>query len=126
MVRAERMTKAEALRHWSELAPRQSVAPRFGPVPYGTRGSQYGYCGLRIDGSQEFIDAVLSNMKGVLTCENHRTRIGINYQQVTDMQTQQPRVDQFCCYVRVHVRGQGRPLMLAAAVPGLFEEETES
>jgi hypothetical protein len=36
------------------------------PIGYKTKGSRYGCDGIRIDGSPEFIDAVLSCLKSIL------------------------------------------------------------
>jgi len=57
------MPKDLALMYWQSLEPGQPIAPHFEPLPSKSKGSSYGACGIRIDGSPEFIDAVLSRLK---------------------------------------------------------------
>ena len=60
-----RLNKSEALQHWAGLE-QADPAPRMESIPYKTEGSKYGYSGIRIDGTRDFIDAVLSNLKTCL------------------------------------------------------------
>ena len=78
-------------------------------IPYKATGSKYGACGIRIDGSPEFIDAVLSHLKELIDGENHVTRLQLSRQPVDgaklgknfDNRTRESEV----CYIRLHQRG---------------------
>lgn len=103
------MRKKEALNHWRSLDPTVSDPMRhFEPIPYGSEGSSYGACGIRIDGSPEFIDAVLSKLQSLLAAEGRNTRLELTRQPL------KPRPGRPChkavpnaevCYIRRHVRG---------------------
>ena len=81
------MKKAQFLKHWNDLEPNQPLKMR--PIPYKHKGSTYAQDGLRITGSKENIDSVLSCLKPLLAAENGRTRLQVSYQQTTDRDTAQ-------------------------------------
>ena len=99
----DRLDKKQALAHWARLPKRAALEPR--AIPYKQGGSTYGLDGVRIEGSREFIDAVLGRLSDLLAFENCNTRLALNYQKV------QPRDGKEClgdwvCYIKVHERGQ--------------------
>lgn len=106
---ARKNLKAEQLVHWRNLEPNQNPLPHMWPIPYKTRGSRYGACGIRIDGTPDFIDAVLSNLKPLLDGEGITTRLelarhvvdGSGIGKVLDNAVPQAEV----CYIRLHKRG---------------------
>ncbi len=82
------------------------------PIPPKAAGSRYGCCGIRIDGTPEFIDAVLSNLKSLLDGENHLTRLELARNPVKPTEIagkhkgfENAEVDAECCYIRLHLRG---------------------
>lgn len=93
----------KALDHWRQLGP-LDPAPLMDAIPYRQAGSKYGTCGIRIDGTRLFIDAVLGNLKTLLALEDDRTRLELNYTETKDRQTQKP-TGNWVCYVRLHQRG---------------------
>jgi len=96
------MRKAQFLNHWNDIDPDQTI--QIQQVPYKHKGSTYDQDGIRITGSTEFIDSVLSRLKDLLAHENGNTRLQVVYKQSTCRKTQQP-IDGFNCYVQVHERG---------------------
>jgi hypothetical protein len=66
------MKKQDTLRQWKELPENLPIMPHFRALPYRATGSKYGACGIRIDGSPEFVDAVLSRLKDLIDGENWR------------------------------------------------------
>ena len=96
------MKKAQILDHWHALEPNGPLQPR--PVPYKHEGSTYMMDGIRITGSQEWIDSVLSRLKDLLAHENGETRLQLNYQESKDRHTRL-LLDSWNCYVQVHRRG---------------------
>ena len=109
-MKAERMTKAEALAHWQGLEGDKPV--HLTPVPYKATGSKFGHDGIRIDGSRKFIDSVLGRLTDVMAQENGETRLELNYTETTDRETGQP-TGSWVCYVRVHQRGSEAQAMNA-------------
>lgn len=103
------MKKSETLARWKGLEPTNPL-PHMEAIPYKARGSRYGACGIRIDGTPEFIDAVLSNLKSLIDGENHITRLELARAPVdgSGIGKQLPNAERAaeCCYVRLHVRGR--------------------
>ena len=104
------MKKEETLKRWKSLADYQDPLPAMQPIPYKTTGSRYGCCGIRIDGSPEFVDAVLSNLKSLLDGENCVTRLELSRSKVKRQEGfkagQNAGGDAEVCYVRLHERGR--------------------
>ena len=116
-----RLTKAEALNHWRNLPNQGLQMPD--SIPYKHRGTTYGADGIRIEGTQQFIDSVLAQLKGLLHGENTDTRLALNYQQVESREGK-PNVfaGNWVCYVKVHERGS-EAQMVNAFVSGIAGKE---
>jgi len=112
--------KKEILAHWRAITPRQPLTP--GVVPYKHEGSTYTEDGVRITGTQAWIDSVLSRLTELLAHENGTTRLQVSYQESTDKVNRQP-TGSFCCYVQVHERG-GEAQMANAMASAMFGRET--
>jgi hypothetical protein len=98
--------KAELLEHWRNLAAGQAILPHFTPLNK-PEGSTYGACGIRVDGSPAFVDAVLSRIKDILDGENQVTRLAASYQPAVKPDfkvTPNAAPDAVVCYVRLHLR----------------------
>jgi len=110
---ANRYRKEDALIHWANLDGAPPLKPK--SIPYKQAGSTYGADGIRIEGSQEFIDAVLSRLKDLLDYENGETRLGLNYTQVENKPGAKPYpfAGNWVCYVKVHQRGDEAQMMNA-------------
>ena len=102
------MKKKEMLLHWNAIEQGQPLQPA--PVPYKHTGSTYDEDGLRITGSREWIDSVLSRIGDLLKFENGSTRLQVVYKESTDRKTKQP-LDSFNCYIQVHERGREGQIM---------------
>jgi hypothetical protein len=109
------MRKAQFLNHWKTIEPNQNVTPS--PVPYKHRGSTYDQDGIRITGTTEFIDSVLSRLTDLLEAENCDTRLQVVYKQSTDRKTGL-ELDSYNCYVQVHERGAEAKAMNHIAMKG--------
>lgn len=96
------MKKADFLKHWQEIKPDQNI--KIDSIAYKRGGSTYDCDGIRLTGSTEFIDSVLSRLKDLLKHENGNTRLQVVYKQSTDRHTQQ-LIDGYNCYIQVHERG---------------------
>ena len=102
------MRKEEFLTHWQGIKPNQSIAIE--PVPYKHRGSTYAEDGIRITGSQQFIDSMLSRIKDLLDYENDSTRLQVVYKQSQDRESGAPLAG-YNCYIQVHERGREAQIM---------------
>jgi hypothetical protein len=104
------MKKEAFLAHWRALPPDQPLQPRV--IPYKHEGSTYAEDGIRITGSREWIDAVLSRLKDLLAFENGCTRLQVAYQESTDRARRSP-LGSWNCYLQVHQRGREAQIMHA-------------
>ena len=101
---------------------------QYDPIPYKTTGSRYGTCGVRIDGTPEFIDAVLSNLKPLLAGEGIHTRLELARHEVDGsgigkaLHNAVPKAE--VCYIRLHERGR-EGAMYQAIVAGASERAAE-
>lgn len=102
MSKPKALKKKEFLAYWAELKPGQKIKPR--PVPYKHKGSTFDQDGIRITGSRQFVDSVLSNLQQLLIHEGPLTRLQVNYRQATDRDTGRP-LDSWTAYIQVHNRG---------------------
>lgn len=100
----DRIRKAEMLTHWASLKPQQPIEPAV--VPYKHSGSTYSQDGIRITGSREFIDSVLSRLQDLLQYENGETRLHVAYAESTDKSDRTCPLGSYSCYIQVHERGQ--------------------
>ena len=106
------MTKQDAIKAWAALQAGQDPLPYMRPIAYKTTGSRYGTCGVRIDGSPAFVDAVLSNLKSLIDGENHITRLELARTKIEPVEINGERKTfensvngAEVCYIRLHERG---------------------
>ena len=102
------MKKAQIIDHWENIEQNQPIM--ISPVAYKHKGSTYTEDGIRITGTTEFIDSVLSRLKDLLNHENPMTRLQLNYQETKDRETAEP-TGYYSCYIQVHERGGLIPLL---------------
>ena len=100
------MKKAEALTKWRRMEKPVNPMSVMRPIPYKTDGRKYGCDGVRIDGSPEFIDAVLSNLTDMIVGENNITRLELSRRPAnTEFKSNaNSRPDAEVCYIRLHMR----------------------
>ncbi len=111
MTKVKRLDKDTFLKHFRSLRKRQSIKPA--PMPYKHSGSSYSEDGIRITGSREFIDSVLSHLTELLDYENEETRLDVNYtEQVAKTKDSsgkpvygQQGINSWVCYLKVAERG---------------------
>lgn len=125
------MQKKEIMQHLASLGEKltslvasgKQVKIPFGVVPYKHKGTTYFEDGIRITGSQEFIDAVLMQLNPIqlLSHENGNTRLQIVYNQSTDKETGQ-KTDSYVCSIQVHERG-GEAKMANAIASSIAKKE---
>lgn len=104
------MKKSETLDQWRNMPENQPILKHFNPIPYKARGSTYGACGIRIDGTPQFVEAVLSHLKELIAGENHVTRLALARSVVdgSGIGKELPNAENQAevCYIRLHMRGR--------------------
>jgi hypothetical protein len=98
------MKKAEILAHWQGLEEKPASTIHPCAVMYRHEGSTFDEDGIRITGSQKFIDSILSVLKPLLRFENGGTRLQVVYKESVDRESGRP-LGSFNCYIQVHERG---------------------
>ena len=99
-------TKKEIVGWWNELKPNQPIMAQ--PIPQGKEGSTYGWDGVRITGSKEFISSVMSRFKDFVYQENPSTKLRLAFRQVEDKHTQ-GREERFVFYANTVQRSPKKP-----------------
>ena len=72
------MTKQELLKVWQELPANQSILDKMQPIEAKQKGKTFGLDGIRIDGSEAFVFAVLSRLQDLIAGENNVTRLQLS------------------------------------------------
>ena len=105
--------KDATLAYWPTIPPNAPIMPHFVPIPNDKTGSSYGTCGIRIDGTPAFVDAVLSRLQDLIAGENGSTRLELARRKVLPTEIRGERktfensvTDAEVCYIRLHERGQ--------------------
>jgi hypothetical protein len=101
------MEKSIALQRWHDLPENQPIMPHFTPIAADAHGSTFGACGIRISGNPQFIDAVLSRLKDILSAESGATRLTLSRQAVKpafDKQWSNADTDAETCYIQIRER----------------------
>ncbi len=93
-------SKDEIVSFWQTL-PASIPIQSLNVIPHGYRGSTYMYDGVRITGSQQFINAVISRLKDILNYDQGNTKLSLRYHQQVDKKTQQPLPNSFVFYAQV-------------------------
>ena len=120
MAKPKRLGKKEFLAHWQGMKRKRKLEPR--PVAYKHTGSTFDQDGIRITGSRQFIDGVLSRLTELLEYESGDTRLQLNYQQAVDKETKRP-LDSWTAQIQVHERGDEAKMVnaFASAITGRQE-----
>ena len=101
------MEKKIALQRWADLQPDLPILPHFSPIPADAKGSTFGACGIRISGNPQFIDAVLSRLKDLLSAEAGSTRLSLArnaVKPVFDKKWTNAEKDAETCYIQIRER----------------------
>ena len=92
--------RADIIRFWQGLRPNQPVQPT--PVSKYHKGTKFREDGLRITGSPDFINGVLSRIKDLLQYEtNPATKLEIEYRQLEDKSGNPGDQPIYVCYIHV-------------------------
>ena len=113
------MKKAELMKLWRELEPNQNPLEKMAPLSSGHKGKTFGLDGVRIDGSMEFIQAVLSCLKPLIDGENNLTRLHLSHSDCSKAEGDFNKGNGGnVCYIRLHERSTE-----AAAMSAVFDRD---
>lgn len=107
--------KSRLLKLWENMpeTPDSELVRQMAPFPRGKRGPKFGECGIRIEGSEEFIKAVLGRLKPLLLYESSLTRLETSIMDIHETRFENGRricgpVRQGtnCLYLRYHERSE--------------------
>lgn len=99
--------KKEILSFWSTLAPSTPIVPAR-PIPDNHQGSTYTYDGIRVTGSRQFVNSIISRIKDILNYEGENTKLEVIYKQQIDKATEMPLPNSFVFYVQIQEK-VGKP-----------------
>jgi len=92
--------KEEIVKFWKGLPGNMPIQPVNIP-PQNYQGSTYMFDGVRITGSHQFINAVVSRLKDILNYDGGNTKLLLRYHQQVDKNTQHPLPNSFVFYAQV-------------------------
>ena len=98
-------SKEETIKHWSNLSPGMPMA-QLRIIPQNHKGPTIAYDGIRITGSSDFRDSVLSRLKELVAYEGGGSRLNVLYKQQVDNKTQQAIPNSFAFYFHAKQRGK--------------------
>lgn len=101
--------KEDVVKHWEELPPGLPMG-QLRVIPKDHVGPTLSFDGLRIAGSPQFINYVLSRLKDVLAYESESSRLQLIYKQQVDNKTQQPVPQSYVLYLQVKSKESGPEL----------------
>lgn len=112
-MKTQTIKKADLIKLWQALPEDADMVKAIVPMEYKHEGSSYGCDGVRIDGSLEFIKAVLGHLKPLINMENHVTRLSVSCSEIAERTKKAGGGVEFgggtgkwCCYIRAALRGE--------------------
>lgn len=92
--------RQDVIKFWQSLHPNLPIA--VAAVPKHHTGTRFDSDGLRITGSAEFINSILSKLKEFLNYEqSDKTKLDVEYRQVQNKSGQINPKPIFACYIHV-------------------------
>lgn len=95
--------KADVLKFWQGLKP--SLPLQMEPVPEHHRGTRFRNDGMRITGSPQFINSIMSRIKDLLQFEGGQYRLDVEYRQIEAPTASQMNSD-YVFYVHLIKKGE--------------------
>jgi hypothetical protein len=78
--KAWKAKKADVLQFWTNLKPNMPIVME--PVPETHEGTRFRSDGLRITGSPQFINSVISRLKDIIQMESDSVRLDVEYREI--------------------------------------------
>jgi len=99
--------KKDILTFWQNLPGNMPIQPSK-PVPFRHKGATYKYDGIRVTGSNQFINAAISRLKDLTNYEGDTSRLHLIYKQQIDKKTQYPLPNTFVFYAQARERDKDK------------------
>ena len=95
--------KEDLLVYWKNLQedPRIDMEP----IPKDHSGSSYLFDTIRLTGSRDFIDSILSKLKSLIALEDEEKLLKISYKETVDRDSGKP-TGRYHCYIQIWDRSQ--------------------
>lgn len=78
--KAWKAKKADVIQFWTNLKPNMPI--QMEPVPETHEGTRFRSDGLRITGSPQFINSVISRLKDIIQMESESVRLDVEYREI--------------------------------------------
>jgi len=92
--------RADVLQFWQNLQPGIPLQPT--PIEKGHRGTRFRRDGLRITGTAQYVNSVMSHLKDFLDFEaDPRTKLDVEYRQLQSKEGEYQEMPIYVCYVYV-------------------------
>jgi len=105
------IAKEDFMEMWKGLKAGGKISPD--PIPYKHKGTTIDEDGIRICGSMEFIQSILSHLKPLLEFEDVATRIGVACSEITNKENGHRIKGKYRCAIQVHQRGREGAMLQA-------------
>lgn len=102
---AGKAKKDQILNYWNQLPPSMPVQPTK-IIPRDYQGSSIYYDGIRVTGTQQFINSVASRLKDLLNYNQGETNLDVRYRQQKNPDTKEPLPNSYIFYAQVRQRGK--------------------
>lgn len=101
------MKKSRAMDRWANLQSDMPIIPSFKPLSANASGSTFGANQIRITGTPDFVNAILSHLKEIIQLENGATRLDFSISSVKpvfDKKWGNAENNAEVCYIRLKER----------------------
>lgn len=97
-----RLKKDQILAHWQAI--RNDTAIKMIPLPSNYEGETYDKDTIRVTGSRQFIDSILSRLKELMAYENAKIKLNVIYRMQPQEKQMAGQPPAFVCYIQSEVR----------------------
>lgn len=98
--RAWKAKKRDIIKFWQSLNP--ALPLRVSPIPKEHEGTRFDSDGLRITGSPQFINSILSKLKDFLSYEKSPgLSLDVEYRQIESKDDKQNSRPVYVCYIHI-------------------------
>jgi len=116
------MTKSQLLKEWKSIPSNQPILDKMQPIDARHKGKTFGLDGIRIDGSKDFVYAVLSRLQDLIAGENQVTRLQLSMNDCSKAEGDFNKGNGgYVCYIRLRTR-----TMQGAAASAFFDRDLQS
>lgn len=96
-------SKKQVVQHWKSISPNTPLG-LVKSIPFKHKGKTMNYDGVRVTGSANFINYVMSRIKDLTNYENKKTRLEVLFKQQVNKKLDAPVPDAYTFYAQVKQR----------------------